>query len=163
MVDLNSPILQIGSTIAMLVMAVTVIIIRMKASHRPVTVRKIIIPPIAMSTGFIMFVEPQVHIPLWWGAVAFCVGWFIFSYPLIRSTKFEKVEGQVFVQRSRSFVFILIGILAVRLLLHGYIEQHISIPQTAALFFLLAYGMIVHWRISMYRQYQKITGPEVVA
>ena len=88
------------------------------------------------------------------------VGWFIFSYPLIRSTKFEKVDGQIFMQRSKSFVYILLGLLAVRLLLHGYIEQHISIPQTAALFFMLAYGMIVHWRISMYRQYQQFMTPE---
>ncbi|ANY73179.1 CcdC family protein [Paenibacillus ihbetae] len=160
MVDFNSPILQIGSTVAMLVMALTVIFIRMKASHRPVTVKKIIIPPLAMSTGFLMFVEKQVRIPIWWGIIAFLVGWFIFSYPLIRSTRFEKVDGQIFMQKSRSFVYILLGLLAFRLLLHGYIEQHISIPQTAALFFLLAYGMIVHWRISMYRQYQQITGPE---
>ncbi|WP_127593701.1 cytochrome c biogenesis protein CcdC [Paenibacillus lautus] len=159
MVNFDSPILQIGSTIAMLVMALTVIFIRMKASHRPVTVKKIIIPPLAMSTGFLMFVEPQVRIPIWWAGIAFLVGWFIFSYPLIRSTKFEKVDGQIFMQKSKSFVYILLGLLAVRLLLHGYIEQHISIPQTAALFFMLAYGMIVHWRISMYRQYQQFTTP----
>ena len=60
-----------------------------------------------------------------------------------RSTKFEKVDGQIFMQKSKSFVYILLGLLAVRLLLHGYIERHISIPQTAALFFMLAYGMIV--------------------
>ena len=38
--------------------------------------------------------------------------------------------------------------------------RHISIPQTAALFFMLAYGMIVHWRISMYRQYQQLRHQE---
>jgi len=159
-VNFDSPILQIGSTIVMLVMALTVIFIRMKASHRPVTIKKIIIPPIAMSSGFLMFVEPQVRIPLWWAGIAFLIGWFIFSYPLIRSTKFEKVDGQIYMQKSKSFIFILLGLLAVRLLLHGYIEQHISIPQTAACFFMLAYGMITHWRISMYRQYQQFTAPE---
>lgn len=71
MVNFDSPILQIGSTIAMLVMALAVIFIRMKASNRPVTVKKIIIPPVAMSTGFLMFVEPQVRIPLWWAGIAF--------------------------------------------------------------------------------------------
>ncbi|WP_054956945.1 CcdC family protein [Paenibacillus dakarensis] len=162
MVDLNSPILQIGSTIVMAVMALAVIFIRMKASHRPVTIKKIVIPPLGMTTGFFMFVEPQVRIPVLWGFLAFLVGWFIFSYPLIRGTKFEKVDGQVFTKRSRSFVFILLGLLAARLLLHRYIEEHISIPQTAALFFLLAYGMITHWRLAMYRQYQKVIQSESV-
>lgn len=160
MVDLNSPILKIGITVGMMVMALAVIFIRMKSSHRPVTIKKIIIPPLGMTTGFIMFIEPQVRIPFLWGILAFLVGWFIFSYPLIRGTKFEKVDGQIFIQRSRSFVYILLGLLTLRLLLHGYIEAHISVPQTAALFFLLAYGMITHWRIAMYRQYQQITHPE---
>lgn len=160
MVDLNSPILQIGSTIGMLVMALAVIFIRMKASNRPVTIKKIVIPPFAMTTGFLMFVEPLARIPILWGLLSFLVGWFIFSYPLIRGTKFEKIEGQIFIQRSKGFVYILLGLLTVRLLLHGYIEEYISIPQTAALFFLLAYGMITHWRFSMYRQYKQITRPE---
>ncbi|NMO96327.1 CcdC family protein [Paenibacillus lemnae] len=147
----------------MLVMALTAIFIRVKASHRPVTVRKIIIPPLGMTTGFLMFVVPEVRIPVLWGIISFLIGWFIFSYPLIRGTKFQLVDGQVFIQRSRGFVFILLGLLTVRLLLHGYIEQHISIPQTGALFFLLAYGMITHWRVSMYRQYVHITGPNPAA
>ncbi|WP_106769113.1 CcdC family protein [Paenibacillus faecalis] len=162
MFDLNSPIFKIVSTVGMLVMALAVIFIRMKTSHRPVTVKKIIIPPLGMTTGFIMFIEPQVHIPILWGVIAFLVGWFIFSYPLIRGTKFEKVNGQIFIQRSRSFIYILLGLLTVRLLLHGYIESYISIPQTASLFFLLAYGMITHWRFAMYRQYQQITRPELM-
>lgn len=160
MVNLNSPILQIGSTIGMLVMALAVIFIRMKASNRPVTIKKIVIPPLAMTTGFLMFVEPLARIPILWGLLSFLVGWFIFSYPLIRGTKFEKIEGQIFIQRSKGFVYILLGLLTVRLLLHSYIEEYISIPQTAALFFLLAYGMITHWRFSMYRQYKQITRPE---
>lgn len=162
MVDLNSPILQIGITVGMLVMALAAIFIRVKLGNRPVTIKKIIIPPLGMTTGFIMFVEPDVRIPILWGIIAFLVGWVVFSYPLIRGTKFEKIDGQIFIQRSRSFVYILLGLLTVRLLLHGYIERHISIPQTAALFFLLAYGMITHWRFSMYRQYQQITKSELM-
>ena len=50
--------LQIGATVGMLVMALLAIFIRMKASHRPVTIRKILIPPLGMSTGFLMFVVP---------------------------------------------------------------------------------------------------------
>lgn len=137
-------------------MAVLAILIRMKASHRPVNVKKIIIPPLGMSTGFLMFIVPEVHIPLLWGVVSFLTGWFIFSYPLIRSTKFETVDGQVFVKRSRAFFFILLSLLAVRMLLHEFVQQYITVPQTAALFFTLAFGTLLHWRLYMYIQYRKL-------
>lgn len=148
--------LQIGATVGMLVMALLAIFIRMKASHRPVTIRKIIIPPLGMSTGFFMFVVPETHVPLLWAFSALLVGWFIFSYPLIRSTRFERVGEEIFATRSRSFAFILLGLLAVRLVLHEVIQQYVSIPQTGGLFFLLAFGMIVRWRVYMYKHYKEV-------
>jgi membrane protein CcdC involved in cytochrome C biogenesis len=51
---------------------------------------------------------------------------------------------------------ILLGLLAVRLLLHDYIGHLISPLQTAAVFFLLAFGMIVRWRLGMYRDFRAI-------
>lgn len=110
-----------------------------------------------MTTGFMMFIVPETHIPVTWGIIAFALGWLLFSYPLIRTTKFEKVNGQVYAQRSRSFIFILIGLLAVRMLLHEAVEQYISVIQTGAVFFLLAYGMIVRWRLFMLKQYRAMT------
>lgn len=147
--------LQIGTTVGTLVLALMTIFIRLKASHRPVTIKKILIPPMGMATGFLMFVAPAVRIPLWWALIAFLVGWFLFSYPLMRSTKFEVSGGQVFAQRSKSFIIILFALLAVRMLLHQVIEEYVSIPQTGALFFILAFGMILRWRIFMLRQYRK--------
>lgn len=147
--------LQIGTTLGTLILALMTIFIRLKASHRPVTIKKILIPPLGMSTGFLMFVVPAVRVPLLWALLAFLVGWFIFSYPLIRSTKFEVTGNQVFAQRSKSFIVILFVLLAVRMLLHQVIEKYVSLPQTGALFFLLAFGMIVRWRIFMLRQYRK--------
>ena len=148
--------LQIGATVGMLVMALLAIFIRMKASHRPVTIRKILIPPLGMSTGFLMFVVPETHVPWLWALIALLVGWFIFSYPLIWSTKFERINGEIFATRSRSFVFILLGLLAVRLILHEVIQRYVTIPQTGGLFFLLAFGMIVRWRVYMYKHYQEV-------
>lgn len=148
--------LQIGTTIGAIIMALLTIFIRLKASSSPVTIKKIIIPPLGMSTGFFMFVAPITHIPLWWALVSFVIGWFVFSYPLIRSTHFKIIEGQVFAERSKSFIVILFALLAVRMLLHQVIEQYVSIGQTGALFFLLAFGMIVHWRVFMYKEYNRI-------
>ena len=148
--------LQIGFTIFTIVMALSVIFIRMKSSNRPVTVKKIIIPPLGMSTGLLMFVAPITHIPWLWGILAFAAGWFLFSYPLIRSTHFQSNEGQIYAKRSRSFMYVLLGMLAIRLALHQVVEHYVSIPQTGALFFLLAFGMIIRWRIYMLKEYQNI-------
>lgn len=107
-----------------------------------------------------MFVVPEVRVPWLWALGAFLVGWFIFSYPLIRSTKFELQEGLVFVQRSRTFFFILFSLLIVRLLLHEFIQHYITIPQTAGLFFILAFGTLLHWRLRMYFQYRQFVPDE---
>lgn len=135
-------------------MAVTVLIVRLKASRRPVTIKKIIIPPLGMSTGFLMFVEPQMHIPWIWVIVAFAAGWLLFSYPLIRSTHFEMIDGEVYVKRSPGFAYILIALLAVRLALHEVVEQYISVLQTGSVFFILAFGMILRWRLFMYKKFK---------
>ena len=50
----------------------------------------------------------------------------------------------------------LCGLLGVRLLLHDYVGHLISPVQTAAVFYLLAFGMIVRWRADMYRQYRRL-------
>ncbi|GIP28284.1 membrane protein [Paenibacillus sp. J23TS9] len=156
MAHISPSYLQIGSTVGALVMALMVIFVRLKASDRPVTIKKILIPPLGMSTGFLMFVAPQTRISWLWAVAAFLVGWFLFSYPLIRSTKFEVSEGQVFARRSKSFVVILFVLLIVRTVLHQVIDKYVSIPQSGALFFLLAFGMIVRWRIFMLKQYRVI-------
>lgn len=154
---LDLPHLRIIATLVMVVMASSVIFIRLKASRRPVTIKKIIMPPIGMSTGALMFVVPEFHIPIIWGLIAFVVGWFLFSYPLIRTTHFEIINDEVYAQRSPGFAFILIGLLAVRLILHEVIEQYISVLQTGSLFFLLAFGMIINWRLFMLKKYREIT------
>nr|WP_238996645.1 cytochrome c biogenesis protein CcdC [Paenibacillus pinistramenti] len=140
--------------------ALSVIFVRLKASSRPVTIRKIIIPPVGMATGALMFVYPPTRIPFWWGLIAFAVGWLLFSYPLIKTTKFELKDSEVYVQRSAGFAFILLGLLVLRLLLHEVVQDYVSIPQTAGIFFLLAFGMITRWRLYMLREYYNINPPQ---
>jgi membrane protein CcdC involved in cytochrome C biogenesis len=36
------------------------------------------------------------------------------------------------------------------------VEAYITIYQTGAVFFILAFGMLLPWRIAMYIQYQKL-------
>lgn len=159
MPSINPTFMQIAATFGTAIMALLVIFVRIKSSHRAVTVKKIIMPPVGMSTGLLMFVYPPTHFPLWWGLIAFACGWILFSYPLVRSTKFEVKDGQVFAQRSQGFAFILLGLLAIRLILHEFIQQYVTIPQTGGIFFLLAFGMILRWRLFMLKEYNVITAP----
>jgi membrane protein CcdC involved in cytochrome C biogenesis len=153
---LHSSYVPVIVTVGALVMAVATLFIRLKASRRPVTIKGIIIPPLGMSTGFLMFVVPDMHISYLWALTAFVVGALLFSYPLIRSTHFETIDGQVYAKRSRGFAYILIGLLVVRLVLHGVVEQYITVLQTGSVFFLLAFGMILRWRLYMLKAYHKI-------
>lgn len=158
--NINPSLLHVGSTLGAVFMALMVIFIRLKASARPVTIRKIWIPPLGMSTGFAMFVVPETRFPWWWAVAAFLIGWFIFAYPLMRSTIFEERDGQIYAQRSKSFAFILLGLLLIRTLLHEFINRYVSIPQSGGLFFILAFGMILHWRVFMYKRYTQMSPPQ---
>jgi membrane protein CcdC involved in cytochrome C biogenesis len=147
---------HVASLFATIFMALTVIAVRLRATRKPVSVKKIIMPPIGMATGFLMFLFPFMRIPFLWGVLAFLAGVLFFSYPLIRTSRFYANNGQIYLQRSRAFIFILLGLLAIRLVLHGYIEEWVTIPQTGALFFLLAFGMLLPWRLAMYIQYMRL-------
>jgi membrane protein CcdC involved in cytochrome C biogenesis len=148
--------LHIAATLGSIIMALTFVVIRLRAAKKPTSAKKIILPPIAMSTGFLMFLYPPTRIPVSWGIIAFLAGAVFFSYPLIRTSHFQVVGGDIYLKRSKAFIFILLGLLILRLGLHTYVEEHISIPQTGAVFFILAFGMILPWRVAMYLQYRQL-------
>lgn len=136
---------------------------RVRETRVPVTRKAIVIPPVAMSSAFFMFLSPMMRIPWAWAITAFLLGLFVLSWPLVRSSRLTLRGGVVYMQRSRAFLGILLGLLAVRLGLHDYIGHIVSPLQTASLFYLAAFGMIVRWRLGMYVQYQRIVGSTDVA
>ncbi|MCC6927601.1 MAG: cytochrome c biogenesis protein CcdC [Gemmatimonadaceae bacterium] len=136
---------------------------RVRETRVPVSAKAIVIPPLAMSSGFVIFAMPMARVPWTWALGAFLLGCFVLSYPLTRSTRLEPRDGVIYMQRSRAFLAILLALLAVRLLLHDYIGHLISPLQTASLFFLLAFGMIARWRWVMYGQFRALTETQVVA
>jgi membrane protein CcdC involved in cytochrome C biogenesis len=129
---------------------------RVRETTRPVTARKIIIPPLGMATGFSMFAVPQLRIPLTWTLCAFAIGVLVFSYPLIKSSKLIQHGDVVMLRRSPAFLWILLGLVVVRLAARNYVEQYVSPLQTGTLFFVLAFGMIVTWRVVMFLEYRKL-------
>lgn len=137
-------------------MAVMIMIIRLRVAKKPATIKKILIPPLGMSTGFLMFLYPPFQIPWSWTIITFITGAVFLSLPLILTSKFHIVDQDIYLKPSRAFTGILITLLVLRLVLHSYIEQYISLFQTGSLFFILAFGMLLPWRIAMYVQYKKL-------
>jgi membrane protein CcdC involved in cytochrome C biogenesis len=146
------PILRVSPIVG----GIVILAWRVRETRVPVTTKSILIPPAAMSTGFFMFIAPMMRIPWTWAIAALLLGAFALSLPLLHSTRLEQRDGVVYMRRSPAFLAILLALLAVRLLLHDYIGHLISPLQTAAVFYLLAFGMIVRWRWTMHRQYDAI-------
>ncbi|MFD2615388.1 CcdC family protein [Paenibacillus gansuensis] len=141
------------TTLVSLFAGLFVIRIRMRAGDRPTNLKKIIIPPLGMATGFAMFFVPAVRIPWEWGLAAFAAGAVLFAFPLIQTSKLHIVDGDIYIKRSKVFAFIIVALLLLRVGLHDVVEQYISLEQTAAVFFILAFGMLLPWRLAMTAQY----------
>ena len=145
----------IGSTVIAIVMGSIVMTVRMKAAKRPATAKKIILPPLFMSTGAFMFVFDYFRVPPMQILEAVGVG-ILFSTILIWTSKFEMKDGSIYLKQSKAFVFILIGLLIFRLIAKLILSSTIHIGELSGMFWLLAFGMIVPWRIAMLLQFNKL-------
>lgn len=151
---------QIAAIIVSMLAGSFFIFMRIRAGKQPTSLRKIIIPPMGMATGFMMFAFPFMHIPFLWGLSAFGTGMLIFSFPLIVTTRLERIESDIYVKRSKAFILIMVTLFLIRLSLHSVVEQYMSIPQTGAIFYLLAFGMIIPWRLAMVSDYVRLSRTE---
>jgi membrane protein CcdC involved in cytochrome C biogenesis len=138
--------------------AVAVFAWRMREAARPLTTMRIVMPPLGMATGFSMFVMPAFRVPLTWAIAALGAGALLFAWPVLRTTTLVRRGPDVMLQRSRAFILVLVALVGVRLLMRGWVEQAVSATQTAALFYLLAFGMIVRWRLAMWREFARLRG-----
>jgi membrane protein CcdC involved in cytochrome C biogenesis len=148
--------LPIASFGAALIGTLAVLAWRIRESRRPVSLRSLILPPLGMSTGFSMFTVPAFRIPWTWGLAAFVLGAAVFAYPLVSSPQLTVEDDLILMRRSRWFLVVILALAAVRLALRQYISGIISVQQTAGLFFVLAFGMIVRWRATLLIEYQRI-------
>src|SRR5579862_5584384 len=69
-----------------------VLIWRVREGRTAVTLKKIIIPPLGMATGFSMFIVPAFRVPLTWAIVAFLAGAILLAYPLLATSRLQR-EG----------------------------------------------------------------------
>jgi membrane protein CcdC involved in cytochrome C biogenesis len=130
---------------------------RVREGRTAVTIRKILIPPIGMATGFAMFMVPAFRIPWGWAAGAFLVGAAVLAYPLLNSSRLVRDGEAIMMQRSNAFFLIVVALAVIRILARGYIDTILDMNQTAALFFVLAFGMILRWRMRMFFEFRRLT------
>jgi membrane protein CcdC involved in cytochrome C biogenesis len=149
--------MQTSAIAATVVGGAAVVAWRIRETQRPVTAKKILIPPLGMTSGFCMFFAPQTRVPFTWGLVAFLAGVVFLSYPLVLTSKLTRSGDAILLKRSRAFLVILLALVAVRLAARSWVERYIDTIQTGSLFFLLAYGMLLPWRIVMYLRYRALT------
>ena len=149
--------LPIASFGAALIGTLAILVWRVRESRRPVSLGSLIIPPLGMSTGFSMFAMPAFRIPWTWGLAAFVLGALVFAYPLVSSPQLTIEDGLIMMRRSRWFLVVILGLAAIRLGLREYVSSIISVQQTAGLFFVLAFGMIVRWRTTLLMEYRQLT------
>ncbi|MGS2776960.1 CcdC family protein [Robertmurraya sp. GLU-23] len=142
------------SSIGAIGMAMLAMFVRMKAAKKPATVKKIILPPLFMSTGALMFVVPMFRVTYLELFEAMAVG-LVFSILLIKTSKFEIRDNEIYLQRSRAFVFILFGLLVLRIILKLLLSSTIDYGELSGMFFILAFSMILPWRIAMYLQFRR--------
>jgi membrane protein CcdC involved in cytochrome C biogenesis len=152
------PSLKLLSLVSSIVGAAVVMLWRVSETRSPISARKILIPPMGMATGFAMFLIPVFRIPWTWAIDAFLLGALVFAYPLLRTSRLVREGDYVMLQRSNAFLAVLLVLAGVRIGARGYLDQILSVQQTAALFFILAFGMILRWRARMYIEYRALTG-----
>lgn len=130
---------------------------RIREGRSAVTMRKIVMPPLGMSTGFCMFLVPAFRVPLGWAALAFLLGAILLAWPLLATSRLVRDGEAIMMQRSGAFFGVVVALAAIRFLARGYLDKLMSIEQTGGLFFILAFGMIARWRLRMLMEYRTLT------
>jgi membrane protein CcdC involved in cytochrome C biogenesis len=154
---LSQHFLVVASIIVSFSMVIVVNLIRIKNTKKPAKAKKIILPPLFMATGMSMFILPMFR-PTFPELISAVVMGMLFSIILIKTSKFEVRDNQIYLQRSKLFLVALIGLVALRMIGKIILAETIQIDpaQISGLFYILAFSMILPWRIGMYIEFRKL-------
>lgn len=150
-----SQLLLLISSVGAVFMAIFVMFVRLRSQKKPVNEKKIIIPPIAMSTGAFMFLFEEFRVAPLQIVEAAAIG-ILFSTVLIATSKFEVRDEEIYLKRSKAFVFILVGLLILRIILKLIFSNSLDVGELGGMFFILAWAMIIPWRLAMLIQFKKL-------
>src|SRR5438270_6534961 len=113
----------IGSAIVGLIAVLTW---RVREARGAVSLKKIIMPPLGMATGFSMFAAPAFRIPWAWAGIALLIGAVGLAYPLLLTSRLVRQGDVVMMQRSNAFFVVILALAAIRLLARGYLDIVLS-------------------------------------
>ena len=130
---------------------------RVREGRTAVTVRKIVSPPLGMSTGFCMFLLPAFRVPWTWALIAFLAGAILLAWPLVATSRLIRDGDAIMMHRSGAFFAVIVVLALIRFLARSYLDSVMSLEQTGGLFFILAFGMIVRWRVRMLMEFRALT------
>jgi membrane protein CcdC involved in cytochrome C biogenesis len=147
----------IPSILVSLVGLVAVTMWRLREAKTAVSLKKIVIPPLGMATGFSMFFVPAFRIPWAWAGLAFVIGAVALAWPLLLTTRLERRGDAVMMKRSSAFLAVILVLAVIRFAARGYFDTILTAQQTAGIFFILAFGMITCWRVKMLMDFRRIT------
>jgi membrane protein CcdC involved in cytochrome C biogenesis len=147
----------IPSILVSLAGLVAVTMWRLREARSAVSLKKILIPPLGMATGFSMFLVPAFRIPWAWAGLAFAIGAVALAWPLLLTTRLERQGESIMMKRSSAFLAVILVLAAIRFAARGYFDTILTTQQTGAVFFILAFGMIVIWRAKMLMDFRRLT------
>ena len=130
---------------------------RLREARSAVSLKKILIPPMGMATGFSMFVVPAFRVPWAWAGLAFVIGAVALAWPLLLTTRLERQGEAIMMKRSSAFLVVILVLAVIRFAARGYFDTILTTQQTAGVFFILAFGMIVIWRAKMLMDFRRLT------
>ena len=102
-----------------------------------------------------MFIFKEFRVPSMQIVEALIVG-MLFSIILIKTTNFEIRNNDIYMKRSKAFLFILLGLLIIRLVGKLILSSTIDVGELGGMFWILAFGMIVPWRVAMLVKFNKL-------
>ncbi|HBV88520.1 MAG TPA: hypothetical protein DEF42_18205 [Desulfosporosinus sp.] len=154
---LTKEFLVIVSIVVSILMVIVVNLVRLRNTKKPAVAKKIILPPIFMATGGSMFILPMFR-PTLLELISSVVMGMLFSVILIKTSKFEIRENKIYLLRSKLFLAALISLVALRMIGKIVLAEtiHIDPAQMSGIFFILAFSMILPWRISMYIEFRRL-------
>jgi membrane protein CcdC involved in cytochrome C biogenesis len=85
------------------------------------------------------------------------IGAIALAWPLLLTTRLIRTGDDIMMKRSSAFLVVLFALAAIRFLARGYFDTLLTVQQSAGLFFILAFGMIVCWRTKLLIDYRRIT------
>ena len=97
---------------------------RLRETRSAVSLKKIVIPPLGMATGFSMFFVHAFRIPWGWAGTAFMIGAIALAWPLLLTTRLIRTGDAIMMKRSSAFLVVLFALAAIRFLARGYLTRY---------------------------------------